>query len=214
MGKKSGALGVGVVLFVWAIERMWPAPPPYITYPLLWLALTLIIFAGLDWWGQRKHIKPHQGDMTAWEVLDYIMDGSRAGYDKAWEMYSRSPDDWVTRSDYAKEMLRVYWAAGEFEEAARQGQLNVSGRPKYQSGYQDISKRYWETSGLDQSAYYARHTNPTPSDGGKTEPKNISAGRAETYVGLRVETDEVRRLWPPISRFNRMVWDNMGIGFG
>ncbi len=122
-------------------------------------------------------------NMTAWAAVDYIIEESESG--QKWHPANKE-----------------FFGCKAFSDAAEEGKLAVEGRPKYHADTADIPHTYWRVGQLNPVAYldYAvgKHNR---SDGGESEQSrsDVVPSTFTEYVGLRVNEDEVKKIWPKVN---------------
>ena len=119
-------------------------------------------------------------NMSAWAAVDYIIEEAVVGREFT-------------------EATKQFRGCHEFCLAAERGDLRVEGRPRFRAETLDISHTYWRVGQLALLKYAAyRSGRGDGSDGGETEQKRVDVVPSDftIYVGLRVNEDEVRSIWP------------------
>ncbi len=140
----------------------------------IWISATGAIIAGLLSWYVRRFrrqiLSIRQQRMSSRAVLKYLITESKWGQE-------------------GNANMAFLDAIGEFERAARDGEIEVVGRPRYTLRYESIRPDYWRSARLEMSSHIMKNTSP------RTEPKLLSR-ELVIYKDILVDRAQVERLWP------------------
>lgn len=118
-----------------------------------------------------------QRDISIRDALSYVID------DTTWKPKHSGETKWI-------ELIR------EFENAARERYLIISGHKKHSADYEQIHKEFWRVNGIDMEDVL----NPRGSPG-RTERRDLTVP-SPIYEDLYVERQDLETLWPPKGKYD------------